>query len=111
LQVKFTSKGATLVVTIIGELDHHSAEYIRQKIDSEIIKSTTKNIIFDFSKLEFMDSSGIGVIMGRFRNIQKLNGKMAAVNVSSRIQRILDMSWLSKILPVCENIEGALNIL
>jgi len=98
-------------VTIIGELDHHSAEYIRQKIDSEIIKSTTKNIIFDFSKLEFMDSSGIGVIMGRFRNIQKLNGKMAAVNVSSRIQRILDMSGLSKILPVCENIEGALNIL
>ncbi|MCX8129261.1 MAG: anti-sigma F factor antagonist [Clostridia bacterium] len=109
MQVKFSNKGSTLIVSIIGELDHHSAEYIREKVDAEMMKSTTKNMIFDFSKVSFMDSSGIGVIMGRYKNIQKLNGKAVIVSVSDQIKRIFDMSGLLRIMPVYDNIDTAIN--
>lgn len=107
MQVKFNNRGTTLIVSITGELDHHSAEYIRSKIDSEIIKSTTKNIIFDFAKVNFMDSSGIGVIMGRFKNVQQLNGKAAFINLSPQVKRIFEMSGLLKIIPEYDSMDKA----
>ncbi|MFZ5988652.1 MAG: anti-sigma F factor antagonist [Bacillota bacterium] len=109
MKIKIGYKGTTLIATVIGELDHHSAEYIRQKLDSEIIKSTTKNVIFDFSEVTFMDSSGIGVIIGRYKNVQKLNGKMAITNISQQVKRIFDMSGLLKIIPAYDNIDNAIN--
>lgn len=111
LQIKFYNKGTTLVINIIGELDHHSAEYIRQKIDNEMIKSRNKNIILDFTKLSFMDSSGIGVIMGRYKNIHRLNGKMLIVNKSLQIDKLLEMSGLKKIVPIYNDTEAAIKAL
>jgi stage II sporulation protein AA (anti-sigma F factor antagonist) len=108
LKVKFTNKGSVLVIKISGELDHHSAEYFRQKIDSEIIKSTTRDIIFDLSNLDFMDSSGIGVLMGRYKNISKFNGRAVIVNPGKQIRRILEMSGILKIMKVYSNSEQAL---
>ncbi len=109
MKLKFSYKGTTLIASIIGELDHHSAEHIRQKMDSEMIKSTTKNIVIDFSKVTFMDSSGIGIVMGRYKNIRNLNGKLVLVNVSDQVKRIFDMSGLQKIIPVYDSIENAVN--
>lgn len=109
MKVKISYKGSTLIAGIIGELDHHSAEYIREKIDSELIKATTKNVIFDFSKVTFMDSSGIGVIMGRFKNVSKLNGKLSVINVSNQMMRIFEMSGLLKVIPAYDNIDVAIN--
>lgn len=109
MQVKLSNKGTTLIVNVIGELDHHCAEYIRQKVDHEMIKSTTKNIIFDFSKISFMDSSGIGVIIGRYKNIQQLNGKIAMIHVSDQIKKIFEMSGLLKIIPLYDNLDNAMN--
>jgi stage II sporulation protein AA (anti-sigma F factor antagonist) len=109
LQIKFSNKGSTLIASINGELDHHTIEYVREKIDSEIMKSTTKNLIFDFSNVNFMDSSGIGVIMGRYKNITKVNGKAALINVNAHVKRILEMSGVLKIVPIYDNIENAIN--
>jgi len=111
LQIKFYNRGTTLIASIAGELDHHSAEYIRQKIDNEMIKSTNKNIIFDFSSLSFMDSSGIGVIMGRYKYVQRLNGKIAIVNTNVQIDRILEMAGIKKIIPVYDKIDAAIGAL
>lgn len=111
MQIKFTSKGSTLIISISGEIDHHSAEYARQKIDAEILKATTKNIIFDFSKLGFMDSSGIGIIIGRYKNIRKLNGKAAIAGTNPHIRRILDISGVLKVVPAYDNVTDAVNIL
>lgn len=111
MQVKFNNKGSTLIVSILGELDHHSAEYIRQKVDNEILKSTTRNVIFDFAKVSFMDSSGIGVIIGRYKNISKLNGKVAVVNASTQIGRILEMSGILRIISLYESIDTAIKAL
>ncbi|MCX7710495.1 MAG: anti-sigma F factor antagonist [Clostridia bacterium] len=108
MQIKFSNKGTTLIVGINGELDHHSAEYIRQKVDGEIIKSSTKNVIFDLSNVSFMDSSGIGVIIGRYKNIQKLNGKTALTGLNEHVKRIFDMAGLLKIIPAYGNVESAL---
>lgn len=109
MQVKFTSKGTTLIAIIVGELDHHSAEHIRTKIDNEMMKATVKNLIFDFSKVTFMDSSGIGVIMGRYKNVNKLNGKVMAVNLSEQIKRIFEMSGIQRFIPLYKNIDAAIN--
>lgn len=108
MQIRFSNKGTTLVVGVIGELDHHSAEYIRQKVDGEIIKSSTKNVVFDLSKVTFMDSSGIGVIMGRYKNIQKLAGKTALIGLNDHIRRIFDMAGLLKIIPSYDGLENAI---
>lgn len=108
MQVKLSNKGTTLIVGIVGELDHHSAEYIRQKVDGEIIKSSTKNVIFDLSNVSFMDSSGIGVIMGRFKNVQKLSGKTVLIGLNDHIKRIFDMAGLLKIIPEYDNVDIAL---
>lgn len=109
MKVKISYKGSTLIAGIIGELDHHSAEYIRGKIDSELIKATTKNVILDFSKVSFMDSSGIGVIMGRYKNVSKLNGKLSVINVNDQMKRIFEMSGLLKVIPTYDNIDVAMN--
>lgn len=109
MQVKLSNKGATLIVGITGELDHHSSDSVRRKVDAEIMKSHVKNVIFDFSNVNFMDSSGLGVIMGRYKNIRKLGGKMAVVNPVSQVKRVFELSGFMKIIEVYENIESAIN--
>ena len=109
MQVKFLNKGTTLVISIIGEVDHHSAEYIRSKIDAEMLKSITRNIIFDFSKVSFMDSSGIGIIIGRYKTIQKLGGKALIVNPNEQITKIFEMSGIFKLMPLYKDMDSALH--
>ena len=109
MRIKFFSKGTTLIASIAGELDHHWAEYVRQKMDGEILKTTTRDVILDFSNVTFMDSSGIGVILGRYKNIQKLNGKIAIINLSAQVKRVLEMSGLLKIIPMYDNLDIAIN--
>ncbi len=109
MDVKLLKKGTTLVIRIMEDMDHHSALYLRQKIDSEIIKSTVKNIIFDFSKVNFMDSSGIGVVVGRYKNIQKLNGRAAIVNANPKLMQIFEMSGVLKIIPAYTDLEDAIS--
>lgn len=109
MKVKFSNKGTTLIALMTGELDHHWAEYLRDKMDSEILKSRNKNMIFDFGNVSFMDSSGIGVLMGRFKNIKSINGKVGAVNLNEHVMKIFEMSGLTRIIPVYENIDVAVS--
>ena len=109
MQVKFTNKGSTLVISIIGEIDHHSAEYIRDKIDAQMMKSTTRNIVFDLSRVGFMDSSGIGVVVGRYKNISKLDGKAAIVTPNAQIRKILEISGIQRIIPIFGSVDEAIS--
>ena len=97
----------TLLVEITGELDHHTATQIRTKIDNAISKEY-KNIIFDFSALTFMDSSGIGMIMGRYKKILKYMGKMTIVSPKPQVKRILEISGLTSIVTIETSINKAL---
>jgi len=100
--------GNKLIVTMSGELDHHVAKSIRIEVDELILKKRTKNLIFDMSQLKFMDSSGIGVILGRYKNITNIGGKVAVVNVSDRVDRIFSMTGLYKVINKYENMSTAL---
>jgi stage II sporulation protein AA (anti-sigma F factor antagonist) len=109
LDIKFSNRGTTLIVTLAGELDHHYAEHARKKIDNELMKASTRNVILDISTLGFMDSSGIGVIAGRYKNIHKLGGNLCIVSANTRINRILEMSGLLKIIPSFEAMDEAMD--
>ena len=97
-----------LIVRLNDELDHHNAIKIREKTDKLIDRNHVKHIIFDFSGTDFMDSAGIGVIMGRYIKMVFLGGKVAVTNVSSAIDRIIRLSGLYKIIEKYETVESAL---
>ncbi|WP_310605176.1 anti-sigma F factor antagonist [Anaerosporobacter sp.] len=103
-------RGRSLLIQISKDLDHHNAVMIREKADKLIDKNSINQIIFDFSNSEFMDSSGIGVIMGRYRKIIFTGGKVAVTNVNSSVDRIFKLSGLYKIIDKYATIEEALAI-
>ena len=73
-----------MVIEVPKELDHHSAEYIREEADRILSERNIRSIVFDFAKTSFMDSSGIGMIMGRYKSIRFLGGKVIAVRALLR---------------------------
>lgn len=86
-----------LVIHVNGELDHHNSTFIREQADDIIYHNNIHNIIFDFAGTAFMDSSGIGVIMGRYKLIKRIGGKIGIVNAGNSIKKILLYSGLNKI--------------
>ncbi len=98
----------TLVIRIGNELDHHTADRIRQESEEYICKNNVNRIVFDFGGTSFMDSSGIGIIMGRYKVLRALGGKVAVANMSQSIAKIFSMSGLQKIVSYYETLEDAL---
>ena len=92
-----------LMVRLPGEIDHHEAGVICEKADRFLMREDVCNVVFDFENTKFMDSSGIGVIMGRYRKIACFGGKVYAIHVGSQIQRIFKISGLHKIVEVLES--------
>ncbi len=97
----------TLLVVPEEELDHHSAQKMRTEIDAKLDRGI-KNIIFDFSGLNFMDSSGIGMIMGRYKKVAKLGGKVIIAAPRPQVQRIIDMAGLFRIVQVEPDVKKAI---
>lgn len=92
------AKDKNLIVSFKGELDHHSSKEAREKIDKYYLDKNLNNIILDLRGLTFMDSSGIGLIMGRYKNTKKNNKKVIIVNDNSYVERILKMAGLLKLI-------------
>lgn len=101
----------SLVVKMIGEIDHHYAEFIRDKIDREYIKQSCYNIILNFEEVNFMDSSGIGMIIGRYKLVNEKNGKVCAFGLKDNAKRIFDMSGLNKLIGCYQTEEEAIKSL
>ncbi len=100
MEHKFERETGTLRVQMPKELDHHSAETLRQETDALLIKYPVRSIVFDFQDTVFMDSSGIGVILGRCRNLKFAGGQALAVHLNQQIQKIFQVSGLHKIIEV-----------
>lgn len=99
----------TLIVKFHGELDHHVAESIRTELDDAISQHRVKNLIFDLSGMGFMDSSGIGVIIGRYKSISKLGGKVSVIHVTDQIDKIFSLAGIYNIISKYNNKSEALN--
>ena len=88
--------GAT-VISVRGEIDHHSAVELREQIDQSVIQSGAKLLVLDFSLVTFMDSSGIGLVMGRFRLMQENDGKVVLQNLPAPIRKVMKLAGLDKL--------------
>ena len=100
--MKYQVQENCLTVFLPEELDHHNTEEIRENTDRLIEERQIKCVIFDFAETNFMDSSGIGVIMGRYKLIRLLGGEVWAVHPNERIKKILTMSGVTRIIQIYE---------
>ncbi len=98
MQTRIERIGATLVVKLSGELDHHCCGGVRAAIDREIDRGGIKNLIFDLDGVSFMDSSGIGIIAGRYKKIAELGGRTLVIRVQPQVDRVLELSGIKKLL-------------
>lgn len=101
-------KEDTMIVRLSGELDQHYASRLRTDIDTQVAHRGIHKIVFDFSNIGFMDSSGIGVIMGRYRLMQSVGGKVCAFGISPRLDRLIEMSGIKRIVTVYGDEQSAL---
>jgi stage II sporulation protein AA (anti-sigma F factor antagonist) len=108
LRLNLKVENNILVVYLDGELDHHSAEEVREDIDSAIDSKNIKNLIFELSNMKFMDSSGIGVVIGRYKKIDNLGGKVGVVISNPHVDRIFQMAGIYKIINKYSTKEEAL---
>lgn len=100
MNLEYIESGSTLTIKLKGELDHHSADETRALIDNKLNKEIYNKIIIDFKNLDFIDSSGIGFIIGRYKVIRKRNGEIEIINASKKVKKILDMSGIGKIISI-----------
>lgn len=111
MKIQFEKIKRTLVIKLDGEIDHHFADDIRDKIDREFNKQNCKNIIFNFEDITFMDSSGIGMIIGRFKLTQEKGGNTLACSLGESPKRLFNMSGLAKIITHYDCLEDALKVI
>ena len=100
-------QGDVLVIRLKADLDHHTAVAVRETADALLARSHAKHILFDFTGVEFMDSSGIGVIMGRYRQVIFDGGRVGVTGVGTSVDRIFRMSGLYKIVEQYKHAEEA----
>ncbi len=97
-KLTYTSEDGILTLKLTGEIDHHSAVGLREEADRLIYLEHPKKLLLDLSGIDFMDSSGLGFIMGRYALVSKLGGTLALLNPNARVSRILSLSALERII-------------
>lgn len=105
MNINFIKQDKQLIVEITEEIDHHVVDKIRRKVDDEITRYMPRKTIFDFSRVSFMDSAGIGMLIGRYKMMKLIGGSLEVVNISKTVKRILEMSGINKIIPMEEKRE------
>ena len=103
MESEFLKEDKLLRIKINEEIDHHTTERIRRMADYEITRYMPRKVIFDFDKVSFMDSAGIGMIIGRYKTANMLGGTVEMINVKPSIQKIFEMSGVLKIIPVVKS--------
>ena len=108
MELKFKRKNKTLIILIAGEIDHHTSQELRRQTESALEQMGGKNIIVGFQEVTFMDSSGIGVMIGRYKQIQSLGGRIAIACPNEKIEEIIHLSGLSRLLPSFPSLNEAI---
>ncbi len=102
MESKFYEEDKLLVFKITDEIDDCNVQKIRRKADYEIERHMPRKVIFDFDSVTFMDSSGIGLIIGRYKFTNMLGGKLEVANLTQNVKKIFEMSGILKLIPVTE---------
>lgn len=91
-----------LIAEISGDIDHHTSKYIRSEIDCSINEFAPKTLILDFSKVSFMDSSGIGLVMGRYKIMSELSGEVMIANTPVYIKKVMQLAGINKLCRIAD---------
>lgn len=108
MEIKNLGEKRTILIKVNGELDHHMASIIKTEADKKICATNAVNVIFDLTDMTFMDSAGIGVMMGRYKKARTLGGKTAVFGTNAQTLRIMKMSGIDKIIKVVPCFEKAI---
>ena len=100
MNVNYNGEDKLLLFEITEEIDHHTTEKIRRRADYEIQRYMPRKAIFDFGGVSFMDSAGIGLIIGRYKLLSMLGGQFEVINVKPNVEKILHISGLLKIISI-----------
>lgn len=104
----YEAKGAVLLIHLPKELDHHNCRNLKYETDLLLAENYVSRIIFDFTNTEFMDSSGIGILLNRYKQMAGSGGSVAIYGAGTQVGRILHVGGLAKLMPCFETKEAAL---
>ena len=102
MESKFYEEDKLLVFKITDEIDDCNVQKIRRRADYEIERYMPRKVIFDFDSVTFMDSSGIGLLIGRYKFTNMLGGKLEVANLTQNVKKIFEMSGILKLIPITE---------
>ena len=102
MESKFYEEDKLLVFKITDEIDDCNVQKIRRRADYEIERYMPRKVIFDFDSVTFMDSSGIGLLIGRYKFTNMLGGKLEVANLTQNVRKIFEMSGILKLIPITE---------
>lgn len=104
----YEAKGQILIIHMPAELDHHSSRVLRYETDLLMAENYVSKIIFDFTRTTFMDSSGIGILLNRYKQMKAGGGSVAFYGASSQILRVLKIGGILPLMPQYESKEEAI---
>jgi stage II sporulation protein AA (anti-sigma F factor antagonist) len=108
LGLDIKQQGEVLIVKVYGEFDLHGADDARRDIDGFIKAREVKHVVFDLAQLTFIDSSGLGVILGRYRKVSENGGRVAITGVPPAIHRVMEIAGLTRLMPFFPDCSSAL---
>lgn len=110
MSLEFKKVRSTLVVRVSGEMDMLIADKLRTEIDKRIDDKNIKNLVLNLEKVTFMDSSGLGVVIGRYKRISAKQGRMFIVGAKPQVEKILFFSGVNRLVPLYKNEQEVINI-
>lgn len=108
METTIIPKQRMLVAKLTGEIDHHSASEIRYALEREYKRTGTLNIALDFGRVTFMDSAGIGMILGRYKTVKAMGGNIIIYDASDQVKRILEMAGIGNIAIITDTLRDAI---
>lgn len=91
-----------LMVRMPGEVDHYKSSYICEETDSKLLSEDVENIVFDFEDTKFMDSSGIGIVMGRYKKVKALGGRVIILHPDAYIRKLFVLAGIDRYVEIME---------
>ena len=101
MSVKIIKEDNKVIALLSGEIDHHNAKSLRQDIDFSLRENQPEELIMDFSEVGFMDSSGIGLVMGRYKLMQEIGGNLVVRNPPPHIKKVMRLSGIDRLASIC----------
>ncbi len=106
MKLHYDTSSQELLVRLDGELDHHRSAMLRTEIDAALYAHMPRILVLDFQAVTFMDSSGIGLIMGRYKILQPMGGEIRIQNASAYISRVLKLAGMERLAQICEGVNA-----